>query len=272
MRVQGRITVALLALLMLAVLPGGAAAASPIEGVWSFNGGQVAVQAQDDGTFTGTVVVPTKFSECFHPAGEVMWTEIRSQPDGSYVGLHKWYFADSGCVPNPTGGLTAWRVLKAADGSKFLRVCFSAPGSSSQPTISADGKSQGATFGCSDSTRISALPDVKQSDARKYLLLPGNASCIGRKKMRVRIKDPVGDPFQRISVKLRSGKVTRRAKLKNRPHGAVAILNLRGLPRPTFTVTVNATTVLGSGVTGKRKYRLCSAPAAVRARSGTRGW
>jgi hypothetical protein len=272
MKAQGRITIVLLTLLALAVLPSGAAAASPIEGIWSFNGGQVAVQAQDDGTFTGTVVAPTKFSECFHPAGEVMWTEIRSQPDGSYFGLHKWYFANSDCVPNPTGGLTAWRVLAAADGSKFLRVCFSAPDSPSQPTIAPDGKSQGATFGCSDSTRISALPDVKQSEAGKYLLLPGNASCIGRKKMRIRIKDPVGDPFKRISVKLRSGKVKRRAKLTNRPHGAVAILNLRGLPRPTFVVTVRATTLLGAGLTSKRKYRLCSAPAKVRARSGTRGW
>ncbi len=272
MKAHGRITIVLLTLVALAVLPSAAAAASPIEGIWSFNGGQVAVQAQDDGTFTGTVVAPTKFSECFHPAGEVMWTEIRSQPDGSYFGLHKWYFADSDCVPNPTRGLTAWRVLTAADGSKFLRVCFSAPDSPSQPTISPDGKSQGATFGCSDSTRISALPNVKQSEAGKYLLLPDNASCIGRKRMRIRIKDPAGDPFKKFSVKLRSGKVRRRAKLRNRPNGAVAILNLRGLPRATFTVSVRATTLLGSSITSKRRYRLCSAPATVRARSGTSGW
>jgi hypothetical protein len=272
MRAPGRITIALLAFWVLAVLPSAAAAASPIEGIWSFNGGQVAVQAQDDGTFIGTVVAPTKFSECFHPAGEVMWTEIRSQPDGSYFGLHKWYFADSDCVPNPTRGLTAWRVLKAADGSKFLRVCFSAPDSPSQPKITPDGKSQGATFGCSDSTRISALPNVKQSEAGKYLLLPDSASCIGREKMRIQIKDPVGDPFKQITVKLRSGKVKRRAKLRNRPHGAVAILDLRGLFRPTFVVTVRATTLLGAGLTSKRKYRLCATPAKVRARSGTRGW
>jgi hypothetical protein len=269
MRAHGRISIGLLALLAGALLP-SAAAASPFEGVWSFNGGQVAVQAHGNGTFTGTVVAPTKFSECFHPVGEAMWTEIRAQTDGSYFGLHRWYFANSGCVPNPTLGLTAWRVLEAADGSKFLRVCFSAPGSSSQPTISPDGKSQGATFGCSDSARISGLPAVKQAEVGRYLVLPDNAGCIGRKRMRIWIKDPASDPFKKISVRLRSGDVTRRAKLRHRPSGAVAILNLQGLPRATFTVTVRTTTLLGSTLSSKRKYRACSAPATMRARTGAR--
>jgi hypothetical protein len=256
---------------LLALWPGQAGAATPIEGVWSFNGGKVAIQAQRNGAFRGTVVAPTKFSECYHPVGEEMWTQIRLQSDGSYFGLHQWYFATSDCVPNPALGLSAWRVLRDADGSKLLRVCFSAPGSTSQPTIAADGANQGATFGCSDSARISALPSVKQSEVGKYLILPDNGSCIRQKRMRIRIKNPASDPFEEISVKLRSGKVKRRAKLKHRAHDVLAMLNLRGLPRVTFTVTVRATTLLGSSLSSKRSYRVCSAPATVRARTGLRG-
>jgi hypothetical protein len=261
----------LLLLGLLALWPAAAGAEAPIEGVWSFTGGKVAIQEQAGGTFSGTVVAPTKFSQCYHPVGEEMWTQLRLQPDGSYYGLHQWYFATSECVPNPTLGLTAWRVLQAADGSKILRVCFSAPGSDSQPTIAPDGNYDGATFGCSDSARISSLPSIKQSEAGKYLILPPNQGCIRRPRMKVRIHDPVSDPFKTIVVKLRSGKVHRRGAVKRHGHNAVATLNLRGLPRETFTVTVRTTTLLGSTLSSKRSYRVCSAPATVRARPGSRG-
>jgi hypothetical protein len=265
------IALSVLTLGLLALWPGLASAATPIEGVWSFNGGEVAIQAQEDGTFVGTVVAPTKFSQCYHPVGEEMWMQIRLQPDGSYHGLHQWYFATSECVPNPALGLTAWRVLQAPDGSRFLRVCFSAPGSSSQPTIAADGTDQGFTFGCSDSARISALPSIKQSEVDKYLVLPDNGHCVGRSRMRIRIHDPVSDPFEKISVKLRSGPVRRRAKLRRKGHNVIATLRLRGLPSETFTVTVRTTTLLGSSLSSKRSYRVCSAPATVRAHTGSRG-
>jgi hypothetical protein len=271
-RSSGLLLAATMSLLLglLAFWPAAAGAATPVEGVWSFNGGQVAIQGQEDGTFLGTVVAPTKFSQCYHPIGERMWTQMRLQPDGSYFGFHQWYFATSDCVPNPALGLTAWRVLQAPDGSRFLRVCFSAPGSPSQPVIAPDGASRDATFGCSDSARISALPTLRQSEAGKYLILPDSAGCFARRKMKVRINDPAGDPFEKISVKLRSGKVRRRAKLKHYAHRVVATLSLRGLPNPTFTVTVHTTTLLGSSLTSKRTYRVCSAPSKVRARADYR--
>ena len=255
---------------LLALGPGTAGAATPIEGIWSFNGGEVAVQGQDDGTFAGTVVAPTKFSQCYHPVGEQMWTQMRLQADGSYFGLHQWYFATADCVPNPALGLTAWRVLQAPDGSRFLRVCFSAPGSTSQPVIATNGTNSGATFGCSDSARISALPTIKQSEADRYLVLPASGNCIARRKMKIRIHDPAGDPFEKVLVTLRSGRVHRRAKLKRYAHRIVATLGLRGLPSPSFTVAVRTTTLLGSSLTSKRTYRVCSAPSKVRARAHLR--
>jgi hypothetical protein len=234
-----------------------AEAEAPIEGVWSFNGGKVAVEANSDGSFRGVIVAPTKFSQCFHPVGEEVWSEVRPQSDGSYWGLHQWYFETSECVPNPERGLTAFRVITAGDGSKSLEVCFSEPGSSSQPKIPPSGSPSGATYGCSNSARISPLPSVEPTDAPKYIMLPGNGLCLTRPALKVRLRNPSGDPIVQAKVRLRSGKIRRRAKLVQKTNGIVATLNLRGLTKPKFTVSVKVTTALGHHLKRKRTYQLC---------------
>jgi hypothetical protein len=254
---------AILVLLVAGALALGAQSAAadvPIEGVWSFNGGEVGIQVQPGGTLVGTVVAPTKFSQCFHPAGEQMWTQMRLQPDGSYWGLHQWYFATEACEPNPALGLTAWRVLSGEGGARFLRVCFSEPGSSSQPQISAAGVASDATFGCVDSTRISSLPSLSKAQLSSYLTLPANGACFGRSKLKVRFQDPPSDPFQKVAVSLRSGKVHRAAKVRRQGASVLATLSLKGLTASKFTVKVQATTVLGEQLSRKRAYRRCGAP------------
>lgn len=248
------------ALLLAAVA--SAQASSPIEGVWSFNGGKVAVEANSGGGFRGVIVAPTKFSQCFHPVGEEVWSEIRPQSDGSFWGLHQWYFETSECVANPERGLTAFRVVTGGDGSKSLEVCFSEPGSKSQPQIPPSGGPSGATYGCSNSARISPLPSVAPADAPKYLLLPGNGLCLTRPKLKVRLRNPSGDPIVKAKVLLRSGKIRRRAKLTHKSNGILATLNLRRLTRPKFTVSVSVDTALGHRLARKRAYRLCGPVAA----------
>jgi hypothetical protein len=243
----------------LAAAGGTARADSPIEGVWSFNGGKVAIQGQADGAFTGTVVAPTKFAQCTHPVGEQMWTEMRRQGDGSYWGLHRWFFATDECIPNPALGPSAWRVLQTANKSRFLRACFSEPGSDSQPTIAPDGAARGATFGCVDSALISALPDVSTAQFGRYVRLPSNKSCLRRRVLRIRLRDPRNDPLKKVVVKLRSGKVRRAAKLTRHGRTVTAKLNLRGLPAGPFTVTIRLRTVLGNHLSGRRTYRRCAA-------------
>lgn len=236
---------------------GSASAEAPIVGVWSFSGGKVAIQAQSDGTFTGTVVAPTKFAECTHPVGEQMWAQITPQADGSYWGSHQWFFASAECIPNPALGPTAWRVL-GNNSSQFLRVCFSEPGSNAQPTIAADGSSSKATFGCVDSARISALPKLSSKKLARFAHLPRNGSCLAHRKMRIALQDPDNDPFAKIEVALKSGKLHRKASIKRHPHSATATLSLKGLPETRFTVSARLTTVLGRHLSLHRKYRLCA--------------
>jgi hypothetical protein len=243
--------------LLLLVGVSSAQASSPIEGVWSFNGGEVTVEENADGSFRGVIIAPTKFSQCYHPVGEEVWSEIHQQPDGSYWGLHQWYFETSECLPNPERGLTAFRVVTGGDGSKSLEVCFSEPGSKSQPKIPPSGSPSGATYGCSNSARISSLPSEEPTDAAKYILLPGNGLCLTRPKLKIRLRNPSGDPVVKAKVLLRSGKIRRRAKLAQKSNGILATLNLRRLTKPRFVVSVNVTTALGHRFKRKRAYRLC---------------
>jgi hypothetical protein len=234
-----------------------AGAASPIERVWSFNAGKIAVAPGPNGALTGTVVAPTKFTQCTHPVGEEVWTGMRERSDGSFWGFHRWYFATEACVPNPVLGLTAWRVLRTSAGGRFLRVCFSEPGSTSQPMIAPDGTTANATFGCSDSALVAALPSVTQQEVGRYLRWPGSGNCLRRSKLVIRIHDPENDPFTKVVVKLRSGGTVRAAKLHRRKATTIARLNLTGLAQPTFTVTINLTTALGEHLRRKRTYALC---------------
>jgi hypothetical protein len=188
-----------------------------------------------------------------------MWTQMRLQPDGSYWGLHQWYFATEACEPNPALGLTAWRVLSGEGGARFLRVCFSEPGSSSQPQISAAGVVSDATFGCVDSTRISALPSLSPAQLSKYLSQPSTGSCLARSTLKIHVHDPPSDPLEKVAVSLRSGKVRRVAMLKRRGDSVTATLNLKGLTASKFTVNVQLTTVLGNRLSRKHVYSRCAA-------------
>lgn len=250
----GALLVAVAALLVLGA--GSASATAPVLGVWSFSGGKVAIQAESDGTFVGKVVAPTKFAECTHPVGEDMWTKITAQADGSYWGAHQWFFAGTECTPNPVPGPTAWRVLGNSK-SRFLRVCFSEPGSGAQPTIAPDGSSANATFGCVDSALISSLPKLPPTKLSRYVHMPRGKTCLGSRRLRIHLRDPNNDPFLKIDVTLKSGKLNRVAKIKRHRHNAIAVLSLVGLPQQTFTVKIVVTTVLGHHLSLQRKYHAC---------------
>jgi hypothetical protein len=237
----------------LAVATASAQASNPIEGLWSFNGGTVSVEPAADGSFHGVVVKATSFSECSHPVGEEIWSQVRQRPDGSFWGLHQWYFAQSGCEPNPERGLTAFRLLPAAHGTSILKVCFSQPGEDSQPRIKASGTVVDATDGCTVSGRV--LREATDAEAAKYILLP-SYRC-GASKLRIMLRSPVGEKITRAEVKLRSGKVRRRAKLVRTRSGFVATLSLRGLTKPSFVITAELTTSLRRVLKRTRHYRLC---------------
>jgi hypothetical protein len=244
---------------------GAAQAGSPIEGVWSFNGGRVAIQPLGAGAFVGTVVAQTAFAQCPHPVGEQMWTDLRLQPDGSYWGLHQWYFEGT-CVANPQLGLTAWRVIGAAGGSRFLRVCFSSPGSA-QPTIAADGSSAHVSYGCVDSALIAPLPGSAGALAfSRAVTLPSAKRCLSRRAFKIHLRDPADDPLKRVAITFGG----HRLAIERQRNRIAAAVSLRGLPKGSFTVKIRAVTVLGHVLSGSRTYHTCITGARSRAKSAPR--
>jgi hypothetical protein len=230
-----------------------------IEGVWSFSGGRVAIQAGPGGALEGIVLSPINFEHCDHPVGEAMWTGLSRRSNGSYWGLHQWFSGDGSCTPVQPLGKSAWRVMGEPGGERLLKVCLSSPENAVQPRIKPDGEVRSASYGCFESARISGLPE---GSLKRYLTLPRlrPGTCVSRGKLRIRIRDWDSDPVDHVEVTLRSSHhVHRRAKLVERHARIFAVLNLRGLPAGAFRVKVKLSTVLGHRYTSKRTYRRCAA-------------
>lgn len=242
---------------LLAVAVASATASPSIEGVWTFNGGVIAVQPTTGGEFAGTVVSETRFAECAHPVGQVIWTSMKQQPDGSYWGFHQWYFEHASCALNPTRGPTAWRVSET-NGARTLRVCLSSPGTS-QPTIAVNGTNADTTYGC-----VSSAPVKSGIASFKLVSLPSAKKCLSLRSFQIHIRDPHNDAFKTVVVTLKGRKLT------TKRHGKyfAATVNLKGLPRGAFTIKITGTTVLGHHLAGSRTYHTCKKK--IRPKHGTK--
>lgn len=247
------------------------AATNPIEGTWSFGGGSVVIQPGPEGTFQGTVVNATTFAKCVHPAGQVMWTDMRAQTDGSFWGKHQWY--ETNCVLDPHLGLTAWRVLEAPGGGRTLKVCFSLPESESQPTIAASGKEEHATYGCQESSPLGPVPVTEGSGSgsggssggnsggssgqitfANTVVLPNAKACVSQSSLKLKLRDPKYDPLAEVVVRINGKKVADVRGVKRLKKGIV----LKPLPSGTYKVSVLATTVLKQHLSGSSTYHSCT--------------
>jgi hypothetical protein len=258
---------AALVILLVVCSAARAAAADPIEAVWAFNGGEVAIVHEPNGSFAGIVDEQTTFATCPHTVGEQMWTEMRPQPDGSYWGLHQWFFESVGCQRNPTLGPTAWRVMTATNGSRYLLVCFSQPGTS-QPTIAPNGATAGVTYRCYESALLAALPlgsapsSASGRDAFAAAVgLPNPHACLSHRVFQIHLHNPPFDPIKLAVVLVRGHRVA----VDRRGKHFSATIDLRGLPKGRSTVKVMITTVLGHHLSGTRVYHTCIAKRAHRA-------
>ena len=243
---RGTTALALVVAAMLAA-PAAAQAAADIEGIWSYKGGQVAVQASADGTFTATVIRRAAFSDCVHNVGERIWTGITPQPDGSYRGGHQWFAAR--CQESIGRGNTAYRVLN----STTLRVCFADPASTTvQPTIALDGTPGDIERPCADFDLAGPLP-AATATLGEIADLPSSTRCRTSRSLRIRLREPAGDALASVIVTVSGRRVRAQSGA-----GATAPIVLTGLPEGRYVVKIHATTVLGRIIAGKRQYRTCA--------------
>jgi hypothetical protein len=247
-------------ILVLTVGVATAAASTPIEGVWSFGGGQIAIQPEGNGKFEGVVVSPTTFKTCVHPDGQKIWKEISPLADGSYQGFHEWFKStETGeeCTPNPALGPTAWRVIEESGGSRYLRVCLSRPGTA-QPSIPTGSAGVGATYGCVSSALVAPLPSKSGTGAfKETLTVPSATKCLSARSFQIHLHDPRYDPFKSLVVSIKGKKI----KTTRRGAFIVATINLKGFPVGAFKVKIAATTVLGHHLSATRTYHTCATKA-----------
>jgi len=249
---------ALAVILGLGVDAASSSAANEIEGVWSFDHGSVAITAQSGGTFEGTVVEQTTFGECPHEVGEVMWTGMTEQSDGSFWGFHQWFVKNEAgqCEHDPRGlGPTAWRVLQNSSGAHYLKVCFSHPGTT-QPTIAADGSDAEATYGCENSTLIAPVPTTTGTSGgtlsfSSTVSLP--TACNSSKRLKIRLEDTKYDPLEKVLIRI-NGKKALAVKGVKRLRRAITLTKL---PSGKFKLSVTAITVLDQHLKGSRTYSDC---------------
>lgn len=243
------------ALLGVTLASGPAFAAQPaIDGVWSFNGGSVIVAPNATGQLVGTVASPTSFDACVHPVGQAMWTDIQQQSDGAFTAKHQWYHITSGrCTELPTLGPTALRVLTQSDGSRLLRVCFNRPGTA-PPTIASTGAPSNVNYACVDSAPLASVPTAAPPLSLSIVLpATGPGICVSRRNFIIHVREPKHDPFISLSVSL-GHKVL---KYVRRGADITADIDLRGLPKGTYRLTIRATTAAGFHIKGSRTYHTC---------------
>lgn len=244
-----------------------AAESNTIEGVWSFKGGSIAISPLPDGTFQGIVDTETTFAQCPHPAGQVAWTDMRQQADGSFWGYDAWFVSEGTggeCKQDPHLGPTAWRVLSEPSGGHYLKVCFSHP-ETSQPKIAPNGTATEDTYGCVESALISPLPTVSGSGSgsgstggisySNTVTLPPSSQCTLQKSLTIKLHDPKYDALVEVLVKLNGKKVMDVKGVKRIKKG----VKLTSLPTSgTYKVSVVATTILKQRLTGSSTYKSCT--------------
>jgi hypothetical protein len=83
--------------------------------------------------------------------------------------------------------------------------------------------------------------------------LPSSKKCVSRRKFRIRVKRVAGVQFVSAAISV-NGKRVRTVK-RDRIYATV---NLRGLPKGRFRVTIKAKTSTGRTATFSRRYRTCA--------------
>ncbi len=89
--------------------------------------------------------------------------------------------------------------------------------------------------------------------AAKALVFPSSKACLSRRSFAIRVRIPKG-----LTAKDAAVTITGRKRFVVKGRSLTAPINLRGLPKGTFKVTVTVRTTDGRKVTGTRTYRTCA--------------
>jgi hypothetical protein len=258
-------TVALVTLTLLFALSARASAddvpGDPVVGNWSVTYGNTTTVAisLSDGVYTETATEPLQVtrSSCYLPPGTVIATFSAS--GNGYSGQHGlWWTSDCSFAqwaPLDLKLLDATRLsgrlgpldddgtCKAANGCEtviFTRVVPNPPAATPPPLA--------------PQPPPTAVQPAKVVLAEALSGLPSTRSCVSRRSFRIRLRNPAKSPISAAVVSVNNKHVTTR-----RGKRITAPVDLRGLPRGTFTVKIGLILRDARTITGKRVYHTCTA-------------
>ena len=92
--------------------------------------------------------------------------------------------------------------------------------------------------------------------------VPSNKKCLSRRSFKIKLRNVKAGKIVSAQVKLR-GKVVRTLKGKT----LSVSVNLKGLPKGTFTLEIVTTDSSGSRLSGKRRYKTCAVKKKAKAKT-----
>jgi hypothetical protein len=176
-------------------------------------------------------------------------------PAGEDAGFEEVALADLGSGPAAD---IAFLEQLDWDQPRRLRVALSGPAGTTPPPPppppggGTAGVEQGGT---PPPTTPVALPPAPVAALKigDVATLPSNRRCVSRRRFRITLKAPKGRPIAQAQVL-----VNGRPKAVVRGRKLTAPVDLRGLPKGRFTVTIRLTLRDGTVVRGSRAFRTCA--------------
>lgn len=174
-------------------------------------------------------------------------------------------------VPEPTETLTvAYRVITPGEVAPGQPGVGATPDLASEPTAATgtilDDDAPATTPGAGAPPPPAApapppaapqpAPTVAASSKpvlKNVATLPSTKQCVSRRRFRIRLRSPKGARIASATVKLRGRTVAAR-----RGRRLTAPIDLRGLPKGRFTVSIRVVLEDGRVVSGTRTYRTCA--------------
>jgi len=158
-----------------------------------------------------------------------------------------WQYSANGAVPGITGGVD---VDHFAGGDLCTITVQSVPGPPVAPaTVPGAGATQ-LTPAQSPATPMPPPPPAPPRDEATELGLPAAHGCLSRRRLTVHVHAPLGQRLASFTVTVNR----RRAPVKH--HSSV--VDLVGLPKGTFSVTITEHTAAGKTLHASRRYRTCA--------------
>jgi plastocyanin len=172
-------------------------------------------------------------------------------------GFHNVRF-DDGVVNGPasTANWTFTRTFDTAGTFNYFCDIHKAIGMTGSVVVKA-----ASTTPSSGNTTPGSLPSAGTSPTAfgKAPASTPRAKCASRRRFRIRLREPGGIPLRSARVTVHGKPLTVAARRAGGRRRLTAMVDLRGLPRGAYEVSIEAVNVEGKRLEGTRSYSTCAA-------------